>query len=208
MKRELIYPIILAGGRWWPAGFTANQARAAREACVRAAMANCQQAKGALAEPVVVLGWRAAELQRRLRGEARLVVNRRWRAGQLASLRAGMRRVPQNGALLVYPADLVFVTPKILARLARAFERRRKGRAIVMPRCCGRAGHPVIFSAAVRKELRRARTAREAVYRDAKRLAYAAVRTTAIWRELKSPRELERALRGANARTKRRAGKR
>ena len=52
-----------------------------------------------------------------------------------------------------------------------------------MPRFKGRAGHPVIFSAHTREELRLASTAREVVYRDPRRVFFLAVRNPAIWKD-------------------------
>ncbi len=166
------------------------------------AVENCRRA--GLALPVVLLGYQAARVRRALPPGARAVVNRRWRDGMLGSIRAGARRAPQGAALLLYPVDLPLLTPAILRRLARAFARRRACEWIVSPVHRGRSGHPVILAAGLRGELARARTAREVVERDARRVKLVRVASAAIYTDFDTPAELRQVQR-AFLRARRRA---
>jgi CTP:molybdopterin cytidylyltransferase MocA len=134
-----------------------------------------------------VLGYRALLLRAHVPRAARVVVNREWRSGQLSSLLVGLRRVTRRAAFMVYPLDQIFLTKSLVDRIVRAFNRRKKHHQIVMPRYRGRAGHPVIFSAGVRRDLYHAQTARQVVYRRPRRILYVAARTPAIWKEFDSP---------------------
>ena len=180
MKTPDIYPIVLAAGRSPRLRVLKALAQLGGRNAFEIAVENC----AGLQRPIVVLGYQAAGLRRHVPPGARIVIHRGWRAGQLSSLLAGLRRVPSTAAFLLYPVDLVFLTAPLIQRLVRAFERRRKGQEIVMPRFRGRAGHPAILSARVRKDLRHATSAREAVYRDLRRVLFVPVRSAAIWRDL------------------------
>jgi CTP:molybdopterin cytidylyltransferase MocA len=122
----------------------------------------------------------------------RVVVNRRWRSGQLSSLLAGLRLVPRDAAFLVYPVDHPLIGRRTIDRLARAFAERRADEKIVMPRRGKRAGHPVIFSAELRSELEKAKTAREVSYRDSARVRFVDLETKAIWEDFDSPASYRR----------------
>jgi CTP:molybdopterin cytidylyltransferase MocA len=188
MKIDDIHPIILAAGRWRRPGFTEAEALAARKIALCLALKNC----AGMATPVVVLGCGAKLLSGEFPESSSAVVNWRWRTGQLSSLLAGLRRVPRDEAFLLYPANLMFLTPRLIKRLAIAFMAQGRHEEILMPRFRGRAGHPVIFSPKIRGELQRAQTAREVVYRDPRRVFHLAAGTDAIWRDLQTPAELAR----------------
>ncbi len=179
MKKAQIYPILLAAGSSGRLGFPKPLARFGDKTAVEIAVANC----AGLAPPVVVLGSDAAQVRRAVPRGARVVINRRWRSGQLSSLLAGLRRVPRDAAFLIYPVDHPLLTRAIVQRLVRAFERRPRGKTIVMPMQRRQPGHPVICAAEIRDEMCRARTAREVVYRDTTRLLYVGVMTSAIRQE-------------------------
>lgn len=181
-----VYPIILAAGKWSHSGFTEAEALTARKIALRVALDNC----ASLAKPVVVLGCGAAALRGEVLSRAHVVVNRGWRAGRLRSMLAGLRRVPCDAPFLLYPANLVFLRPRLIARMALAFMRRTPHQEILMPRFRGRAGHPVIFSANLRRELEHARTAREVVYSNPGRVFYLSAGTDSIWKYFQSPAEL------------------
>ena len=179
MKTPIIYPILLAAGpssRIATRGaVVAFEGRNAFEIAVE----NCR----GLARPIVVLGYRAAKLRKFVPPNARIVLNRRWQTGQLSSLLTALRHVPRNAAFVLYPVDHVFLTPSLIQRLVRAFARRKRGQEILMPRFHGRAGHPVVFSARIRGELRSVTTARDVVYRNPHRVFFLSVRSPAIWRD-------------------------
>ncbi|HEV2387874.1 MAG TPA: NTP transferase domain-containing protein [Candidatus Acidoferrales bacterium] len=188
MAAPQIVPIILAAGRSARLGFPKPLARFGRRTAVEIAVQNCRF----LAPPVVVLGAEAARVRPAVPRVARVVVNHRWRAGQLASLLAGLKFVPRRAAFLIYPVDYPRLDRRLIERLARAYAARKPGEGIVMPRSGKRPGHPVIFAPELRPELHRARTAREVAYRDPARIRFVPVRTTTIWDDFDSPASYRR----------------
>jgi CTP:molybdopterin cytidylyltransferase MocA len=116
------------------------------------------------------------------------VHNPRWRTGQLASLRAGLRRVPRNAAFLIYPVDYPLLFPGLLARLRWAYIHRAPHQRIVVPTLGNRDGHPVLVAPELRAEFARAKTARDVVHHPAKqgRLLSVPVRDPAIFRDFDS----------------------
>ncbi len=191
MKKPRIVPIILAAGPSPRLGLPKALVRFGRKTAVEIAVENC----AGLARPVVVLGHQAARVCRSVPRSARIVVNHDWRTGQLSSVLAGLRCVPRNAAFLIYPVDHPLLTRSLLRPLVAAFLSRGERVKIVMPRFRGRAGHPVILALELCSELRRARTAREVVYRDLRRIRYVNVRTAAIWEDFDSPASYRRCLR-------------
>ena len=163
-----------------------------RRTAVEIAVADC----GGLARPIVVLGDEAERIRRAVPRRARVVVNRRWRSGQIGSLLAGLRMVPRDAAFLVYPVDHPRIGRRLIERLAGAYAARRHGEQIVMPRRGKRAGHPVIFAPQLRREIEAAQSAREVSYRDPSRIRFVAVRTAGIWQDFDSPESYRRLRRG------------
>ncbi len=191
MRTPNLYPILLAAGPSPRLGYPKRLSDFGGKKAIEIAVENC----AGLRNPIVVLGYRASALRARVPRGVRIVINRKWRLGQLSSLLVGLRRVPRNAAFMLYPVDHVFLTPQLIRRLVRAFLTKRQRQTVVMPRCGGRAGHPVIFSAVMRQELRHARTAREVVYRERQRIRYVSVKTPAIWKDFDTPAEYARSLR-------------
>lgn len=181
--RERIVPVLLAAGAAPKLGFPQALARFGKKSVLEIALENC----AGLARPVVVLGYEAARVRPAVPQGARVVVHRRWRGGQLSSLLAGLRRVPAGSAFMLYPVDYPLLTRRDIRRLARAFRVRRPGQEIVVPVFRGRSGHPVVFSPTVKDELKRARTAKEVVVRDRRRLLLVPVGTAAIWLDFRTP---------------------
>lgn len=193
-RQERIVPVILAAGPARALGFPKALARFGRRTALQLAVENCE----GLARPVVVLGWQAAQVRPAVPRRARVVVNRNWPSGQLTSLLAGLRRVPRGVACLLYPVDYPLVTPGLVRQLVRAFRTRERRQAVVVPLFHGRSGHPVILAARLRRELARARTAREVVEGKPERVRRVRVRTAAIGRDFGTPasyRRLRRAFR-------------
>ncbi|MHB8411968.1 MAG: nucleotidyltransferase family protein [Candidatus Acidiferrales bacterium] len=179
MNESKIFPILLAAGKSPRLPFPKALAEFSGSTAVEIAVRNCH----GLERPIVVLGYRAGRLRRGIPRPARSTVNRKWRTGQLSSLLAGLRKVPKDGAFLIYPVDLVFLTPGTIRRLVAAFRRRTARQAIVMPVYRGRDGHPVILAPDLRRELRSAKTARDVVNRDPGRIKRVRVKTFAIWKD-------------------------
>ncbi len=185
MKTSNIYPVILAAGpsirHFFPAGSTDI---ACDQNPFEIAATNCAGHRtSTMHAPIFVLGCDALRLARFVPANATVVINRNWRAGQLSSLMAGLRRVPRDAAFMLYPVDLVRLTHAVIARIVFGFAHRARGKEIVMPSYRGRGGHPTIFSAELRDELRRAATARDVVYRDLRRVTFVPVRSDSIWKD-------------------------
>ncbi len=106
---------------------------------------------------IVVLGARAAQLRRELKGlPVRVAMNRRWRAGIAGSLRAGLARLPPSArAALILLADQVAVRAGDLGRLIAAWQRRPQG--IVAAQADGVNMPPAIFPRRSFAALRRLR---------------------------------------------------
>jgi molybdenum cofactor cytidylyltransferase len=188
LKKERIVPIILAAGRAERLGFPQALGEFGGRTAIEIAVDTCAR----LGRPIVVLGDAAERVRRVVPRGTRVVVNRRWRSGQLSSLLAGLRLVPRDAAFLVYPVDHPLIGRRTIDRLARAFAERRADEKIVMPRRGKRAGHPVIFSAELRSELEKAKTAREVSYRDSARVRFVDLETKAIWEDFDSPASYRR----------------
>lgn len=81
-----------------------------------------------------------------------IVINSDWEKGQLSSLHAGIRTLPQGlDGLIVCPVDHPLISAALLDELIEAFTKTRA--PVVVPTFEGRRGHPVIFSSEVFGEL-------------------------------------------------------
>lgn len=89
----------------------------------------------------VVLGAQADEVRELLPDPSTAVIAEDWATGMGASLRAGLRALPEADAVLVHLVDLPGVDARVIARLA----------ALAAPEVVARAaydgvpGHPVLF---------------------------------------------------------------
>lgn len=174
-----IFPILLAAGKSPRLGFPQALAQFDRRSALAIAVENCS----GLPRPIVVLGYQAARIRRAMPPGVCVVVNRHWRSGQLASLLAGLRRVPPGAAFMLHPVDYPLLTPRVIRRLVVAFRDKLKRHAIVVPTFRGRQGHPVIFSPEMRDELANAQTAKEVVGGEKRRVKLVSVGTPAIWQD-------------------------
>jgi molybdenum cofactor cytidylyltransferase len=102
----------------------------------------------------IVLGARAEELQEKLNaGEGSIVINDHWEKGQLSSIQAAIRSLPQGATegVMICPVDHPLISAKLVNKLIEAFDSRAD--RIVLPTFKGRRGHPVIFHASLYDEL-------------------------------------------------------
>ncbi len=196
MKPLKIVPILLAAGSSERLGIPRPLAVFGRRTALEIAVANCS----GLARPVVVLGCDAAAIRPRVPRGVRVVSNRRWRSGQLGSLLCALRHVPLGSAFLLYPVDQPLLQRRTIRKLVRAFRTRRPHQEIVLPRKGKETGHPIVVAARLRHEFRKARTAREVIYRDRKRIREVAVRTTDILADFATPESYRACLRKFRAR--------
>ncbi|MFQ5926476.1 MAG: NTP transferase domain-containing protein [Terriglobia bacterium] len=105
----------------------------------------------------VVLGANADAVQKKIPfGAAEVVVNPNWQQGQLSSLIAALDSLPRGmtEAALVCLVDHPAISSALIRTLIDNFQ--QSGKLIIIPTFGGRRGHPVIFSAKLFDELRRA----------------------------------------------------
>jgi molybdenum cofactor cytidylyltransferase len=102
----------------------------------------------------VVVGAHANEIRAEAKLDAdELVVNEEWARGQLSSLQAAIRSLPEGTTegMLVCLVDQPLISAEVVGRVIGAFDG-AKGK-IVIPTYHGRRGHPVIFPSAFYEEL-------------------------------------------------------
>ena len=195
-KPEKIIPIILAAGSSQALPFPKALAPFGKKTALEMAIANCSF----LGRSLVVLGSDAERILPKVPKSAQVVMNRRWREGQLSSLLAALENLASDAAFLVYPVDHALIRRNTVEQLVRAFRARSASQEIVMPRRKGAYGHPVIVSAAVRPEFFTAQTAREVIYRVPERIRVLNVRTSSIFEDFHTPESYEECLRKFRAR--------
>lgn len=146
----------------------------------------------------VVLGAGADEIRRAasLAPEA-VVINLEWPQGQLSSLLAGLRSLPEGGTdgILVCPVDQPLISSQLVDKLIKAF--RGQGKPIVMPTYQGHRGHPVIFAASLYPELLAAPVkvgARAVVWAHQKELLELPTDEEGVVLNLNDPETLQRAV--------------
>jgi len=84
-----------------------------------------------------------------------IVINRDWELGQLSSIHAALRSLPEGTqGMLLCLVDHPLVSAALVDALVRTFLETRA--PVVLPMFERRRGHPVIFAAAVYEELLRA----------------------------------------------------
>jgi molybdenum cofactor cytidylyltransferase len=106
----------------------------------------------------VVLGAHAEPIAKEVHLAAdEIVINEDWEAGQLSSIQAALRSLPEGTeGMLLCLIDHPLVTENLVAELIEKFQASRA--PIVLPVYEGRRGHPVIFSAALYDDLLNAPT--------------------------------------------------
>jgi molybdenum cofactor cytidylyltransferase len=190
-QREEIVPVILAAGSSRHLGFPKPLAEFGGTTALQIAIENC----AGLRRPIVVLGCDGARVRPRVPQTARVVVNTHWRSGQLSSLLCALEHIDPLAAVMIYPVDLPLLKKHTIRQLVRGFRERSSPQEIVMPRHKGVYGHPIILSASLRGELLGAKTAREVVYRDPKRICVFEARTAAIYEDFDTPHSYRKCLR-------------
>ncbi len=146
---------------------------------------------------IIVLGAHAEKIRPAIPADSRIVVveNRRWQAGQLSSIKAGLGAIGADAeGVMVHLADHPLVRKSTFERVIGEFANRRG--AIVIPRHAGKRGHPVIFASSMIDELLDApedQGARAVVNRDPSRVYYVDVDDPGVNLDLDTPADLERA---------------
>ena len=156
---EKIIPIILAAGNSPSLPFPKALAPFGKKTALSIAIENCAP----INLPVVVLGSDADKILPHVPPSAKVVLNHDWPQGQLASLQAALKQIPDDSAFLIYPVDHALLKPETIHQLTQAFQTRSAIQHIVMPRHNSSFGHPVIVSPALRPDFFSANTAREVI---------------------------------------------
>jgi molybdenum cofactor cytidylyltransferase len=115
--------------------------------------------------------------------------------GQLSSIKAGLRAVSaQADAAIVHLVDHPTVLPETFGRLAADYQ--LSGKPILVTRCHGHRGHPVLFDRSVFDELQQAPIdvgARAVVKAKTDRVIYVDVDDPGVLLDLDTPADLEQA---------------
>ena len=95
-------------------------------------------------EVIVVVGHRAAEIQKQLGTRPiKTVFNPDYRDGMLTSAQAGIRELETSDAFALMLVDQPFITSALINQVVDAYQRTEKG--ITLPSYNYKRGHPVIF---------------------------------------------------------------
>lgn len=178
-QREKIVPIILAAGESQYLPFPKALAEFGEKTALTIAIENCAE----LERPIVVLGCDAELVRPAVPKGVRVVLNLRWRVGQLSSLLCALKQIPIRAAFLLYPVDHPLLQKATIRALVAAFRAREPFRQIVMPRYGRSYGHPVIVAAALREEFFDAEMARDVVYRVPERIKIVVSRSAEIFED-------------------------
>jgi molybdenum cofactor cytidylyltransferase len=147
----------------------------------------------------VVLGAEADEIREKLRLDdpQMIVVNFEWQRGQLSSIQAAIRSLPEDATegLMLCPVDNPIVSAALVGRLIEEFD--ASGKLIVLPTYRGKRGHPAIFRASLYGELLAASPdvgAREVVWAHRADLVEIPTEEEGVVLNLNDPETLRRAL--------------
>jgi molybdenum cofactor cytidylyltransferase len=190
-KRENITPIILAAGSSCRLPFPKPLAMFGGKTALAIAVENCAGLERAL----VVLGCDAERVRPAVPRAVKVVMNRGWRRGQIASLQRALQQIPADTAFLIYPIDHPLLKRKTIQRLVRAFRTRNRSQEIAVPRYGSVYGHPAVVSGHLRTEFFRSKTARDVIYRVPERVRAVEVQTRAVFEDFDTPESYRRCLR-------------
>ncbi len=101
----------------------------------------------------VVLGAHAEKIRQRVRLlDEWVVLNSEWEKGQLSSIQAGIRSLPEGTAgVMICPVDTPLISRVVVDELISKFL--VTGKPIALPTFREKRGHPVIFAASLYEEL-------------------------------------------------------
>jgi molybdenum cofactor cytidylyltransferase len=124
-----------------------------------------------------------------------IIENPDYALGQLSSIKAGVRALSAHAdAAIVHLVDHPTVLPETFSRLAGEYQ--LSGKPILVARCHGHRGHPVLFDRSIFEELQQAPTnvgARAVVKANADRVIYVDVDDPGVLLDLDTPADLVRA---------------
>ncbi len=106
-----------------------------------------------VSEIIIVLGAQADLIEPYLlkHTNIRLVYNKDYKFGQTSSFKCGLRAAsPASRGVMLLPVDYPFVLSKTFDLIIEAFE--KTDEKIMIPRFCGRRGHPPVFPVKLKDE--------------------------------------------------------
>lgn len=150
----------------------------------------------------VVLGAAAEEIRPHLGIEPEMiVVNPDWEKGQLSSIQAAIRSLPENTeGMILSPVDHPLISANLIAQLIHQFD--ASGKLIVLPSFRGQRGHPVIFRAGLYAELLAASPeigARQVVWAHAPEVEEVPTEEEGVVLNLNDPEILKKAMSSGSA---------
>ena len=145
----------------------------------------------------IVLGAGAEEIEPHLGVDpAIIVINQEWEKGQLSSIQAGIRNLPEGTeGMILCPVDHPLVSSNLISQLIRQFD--ASGKWIALPTFRGQRGHPVIFRASLYSELLAAPAdvgARHVVWAHQQEIEEVATEEEGIVLNLNDPEILKKAI--------------
>jgi molybdenum cofactor cytidylyltransferase len=146
----------------------------------------------------IVVGAHAGEIRERVAAHSgEIVVNADWANGQLSSIQAGVRSLPDGATdgMILCPVDHPVVSAELVARLIEEFD--ASGKSIALPIYHGRRGHPLIFRASLYQELLAASAevgARQVVWARENDTCHVPTEEEGVVLNINDPVTLERAL--------------
>lgn len=150
----------------------------------------------------IILGAGAEEIRAKLKVDpAMIVVNPDWELGQLSSIHAAIRSLPEGtDGMILAPVDHPLVSANLVSQLIKKFD--ESERRIVLPTFHGRRGHPVIFRAALYDELLAASPdvgARQVVWAHEQELGEVPTEEEGVVLNLNDPETLKKAMGGSSS---------
>jgi len=144
MEAGSVSAILLAAGKSSRMGKLKQLMPLGESTILEQTLANLLGSK--VTEVIVVLGYKAEEVVKRLSGKPiKVVVNPLYRKGMGTSIAAGLKFVDsQAQAVMLTLGDQPYVDSPTIDRLIDAFSSNKKG--IAIPTHQGQRGHPLIFA--------------------------------------------------------------
>lgn len=156
------------------------------------AHAACQ---AGLEEVLLVSGAYRQEVEGAVAGlPVRAVYNEKWQQGQSASVKQGVEQLkPEVRGVLFLLADQPLLSPSLILQMVGEY--RRQAGTIIVPRCRGRIGNPVLFDLdRWRRELLGLtgdEGARRFIRQQPQEVAYVDVEEEAVFMDMDTPEEYE-----------------
>jgi molybdenum cofactor cytidylyltransferase len=145
----------------------------------------------------IVLGAGADEIAAKLGVDpAMIVFNQDWEKGQLSSIHAGIRSLPEaTEGMILCPVDHPLVSANLVSQLIKQFD--ESGKLIALPAFHGQRGHPVIFRVSLYNELLAASAdigARQVVWAHAQEIVEVPTEEEGVVLNLNDPEGLKKAM--------------